>query len=167
MQGTKFDLPEMNQRKFENSKVRKFDKELTKLKKKSEFSELDDELIQDLQNFQNLQNLGGAHNIDFSKMLKEQKDLVVLSRCVSARPFSLPTKILKLKNSTGKLVSGKSLSRRKYAKILVCHLKVLHLHFGEARRGTISSSTMLKHMAKWSLQFTGMHRTATVSIQFM
>ena len=56
MQETKFALPEMNQRKF--------DKELTKLTKKSE---LDDELIQDL---------GGAHNIDFSKMLKEQKDLV-------------------------------------------------------------------------------------------
>ena len=43
---------------------RKFEKQLTELKKKSE---LEDELIQDL---------GGAHNINFSKMLKEQKDLV-------------------------------------------------------------------------------------------
>ena len=43
---------------------RKFGKELAELNKKVV---QDDELIQDL---------GGAHNINFSKMLKEQKNLV-------------------------------------------------------------------------------------------
>ena len=49
-------MPEMNQRKF--------GKELTEHKKKGV---MDDELIQDL---------GGAENINFLKMLKEQKNLV-------------------------------------------------------------------------------------------
>ena len=74
---SKFVMPEMNQRKFSE--------DLTKLKKKSEEN---DTLIEDL---------GGVHNVDFSKMLKEQND-IVNSQNSQIEKFSRDIAFQKVKN---------------------------------------------------------------------